>query len=542
MTVLPVIERELRMRARQGVTYWTRCGVAAMAAMVGLQELVLSASAVSPASLGAAAFRAVGWLGFLVTCGSALATADSISRERRDGALGLLLLTQLRGYDVVLGKLCAAGLTACYALVGFLPALGLVALAGGVSGGQFVRTSLALLDSVFLALAAGIWVSARAQSRHNAMRLAALTILLLCVVPRIAMNMGLFLSPKAAFLATLSPFTSFYLASEAQYAGASLEFWFSICAVHAEGWVLLGWTAILLLRNWQSVEWSPRPKIVVWEPVVKEEALALVASRAALLEEDPVCWAVSRMRIQNALIWAGTVMLLLGGTGFSWGTLIAGTNGGAVAMGMWDSIHLLVSLAAAALLAWAAGRFFFETQRNGELELLLSTPLGARDIIGGNWRALCKPLRGAWLLVGFLILLELLMGPHSGLGGALGVFQMAMAPVVRVLDIIALCWVGMWFGLRARKPLYIMGWTVGLVVGLPWIVSFTFIIGASLGSGSFLGQGAPTLMFLFWFAAWPLLNLAKNILFIRWAARRLRADLRTKASLAVAEWLERPAP
>src|SRR6266700_3558006 len=141
MTVLPVIERELRMRARQGVTYWTRCGVAAMAAMVGLQELVLSASAVSPASLGAAAFRAVGWLGFLVTCGSALATAASISRERRDGTLGLLLLTQLRGYDVVLGKLCAAGLTDCYALVGVLPALGLVALAGGVSGGQFVRTS-----------------------------------------------------------------------------------------------------------------------------------------------------------------------------------------------------------------------------------------------------------------------------------------------------------------------------------------------------------------------------------------------------------------
>src|SRR5260370_29121140 len=88
------------------------------------------------------------------------------------------------------------------------------------------------------------------------------------------MNMGLFLSPKAAFLATLSPFTSFYLASDAQYAGASLEFWVSICAVHAEGWVLLGWTAIRLLRNWQSVEWSPRPKIVVWEPVVKEEALA----------------------------------------------------------------------------------------------------------------------------------------------------------------------------------------------------------------------------------------------------------------------------
>src|SRR5260370_7756747 len=81
MTVLPVIERELRMRARQGVTYWTRCGVAAMAAMVGLQELVLSASALSPASLGAAAFRAVGWLGFLVTCAPAPAPAHSTTPD-----------------------------------------------------------------------------------------------------------------------------------------------------------------------------------------------------------------------------------------------------------------------------------------------------------------------------------------------------------------------------------------------------------------------------------------------------------------------------
>ena len=34
----------------------------------------------------------------------------------------------------------------------------------------------------------------------------------------------------------------------------------------------------------------------------------------------------------------------------------------------------------------------------------------------------------------------------------------------------------------------------------------------------------------------PLLNLAKNIFFIRWAARRLRAEFRATASLGAAEW------
>jgi hypothetical protein len=240
------------------------------------------------------------------------------------------------------------------------------------------------------------------------------------------------------------------------------------------------------------------------------------------------------MRIQSAILWIGTLLLLLGGTGFSWGMLIAGNRGSVAAMGVWDSLHLLVSLTSAALLAWAAGRFFFEGQRNGQLELLLSTPLGARDIITGNWRALCRPLRGAWLLVAFLVLIEIITGAAGS--GSLNLFQLTMAPVVRVLDIIALCWMGMWFGLTLRRPVAIMGWTVGLVVGLPWFISYVFIISASLGSNSGWNTTGAPVFILLWLVAWPLLNLAKNIFFIRWAARRLRAEFRATASLGVAEW------
>lgn len=536
MNTFPVIDRELRMRARQGATYWSRCGVAAMAGIIGVQEMVLAPNSSGATPIGTAAFLAVSWLGFLVACICSLVTADSLSRERREGTLGLLLLTELKSYDVVLGKLCAAGLTACYALIGFLPALALFVLDGGVSGWQLGRTALALLNTVFIALTAGMWVSGRTQSRHKAVQGALLIVLLFCIVPRIAMNIGSAFTYKAAVLACFSPYSSFYMASDYVYLGAPFHYWLSLILTQLEAWGLLGWTALRLFKNWQAVDWSPpRPKLVVWEPLLPEEVQALAAKRAVLLEQDPVCWAVSRMRIQNALIWTGTLLLLLGGTGFSWGSLLAGTRGGPLAMGLWDSLHLLVSLGSAALLAWAAGRFFFEKQRNGELEMILSTPLGARDIVGGNWRALCKPLRGAWLLVGFLILAELISGSveHGWF-----TFQRVIAPVVRVLDIMALCWMGMWFGLRSRKPSHIMGWTVGMVVALPWLVSFMFIMATTLTATSGFRSAAASSVLLFWFGIWPILNVAKNVFFIRWAGQKLRAELRTKASLAAGDWLK----
>ena len=47
-------------------------------------------------------------------------TADCLSEEKREGTLGLLFLTDLKGYDVVLGKVAATSLylRSCSALVG----------------------------------------------------------------------------------------------------------------------------------------------------------------------------------------------------------------------------------------------------------------------------------------------------------------------------------------------------------------------------------------------------------------------------------------
>src|SRR2546422_11227358 len=100
MTLLPVIERELLMRARQGGTYWTRCAVGTTAVLVGLLQVLVSGSVFGAAAMGKSAFGTLSWMAFLMACGCAVVTADCLSRERREGTLGLLLLTELKGADV----------------------------------------------------------------------------------------------------------------------------------------------------------------------------------------------------------------------------------------------------------------------------------------------------------------------------------------------------------------------------------------------------------------------------------------------------------
>ena len=48
-------------------------------------------------------------------------TADTLSEEKRNGTLGLLFLTDLRGYDVVLGKMITASLKSFYGVLAVLP-------------------------------------------------------------------------------------------------------------------------------------------------------------------------------------------------------------------------------------------------------------------------------------------------------------------------------------------------------------------------------------------------------------------------------------
>ena len=168
MTLLPIIQRELLSRSRNQATYWARSAVALVGVLVCLQSLTIAFAA--PTMMGRYVFNGVLTAAFIVSCFVVFLTADAICAERREGTLELLFVTRVRPLDVLLGKLSSTGLTSLCALAGFLPILMVPVLAGGVTGGEAFRKSLALLNTTFLALVAGLCASAAQRERFRAVR------------------------------------------------------------------------------------------------------------------------------------------------------------------------------------------------------------------------------------------------------------------------------------------------------------------------------------------------------------------------------------
>src|SRR5579863_8780069 len=162
MTFLPIVDRELTVAARRAGTYWLRFWAALVVLIIGL-VLLGAAHGKTPSVMGHFLLNALGVLalGFCLVAGAFL-TADSLSEERREGTLGLLFLTDLRSHDVVLGKMMGVALSPFYSLLATLPVLTLCVLVGGVTGGDYWRTALALLNALFFSFALAMLVSSRA--------------------------------------------------------------------------------------------------------------------------------------------------------------------------------------------------------------------------------------------------------------------------------------------------------------------------------------------------------------------------------------------
>ena len=153
MTFLPIVEREMRAASRRSSTYWSRAQVV-LAALIPTAFLLIGPTGMmTPSQRGAQIFQTLAFLAFFFAIFSAVRlTADCISSEKREGTLGFLFLTDLKPYDVVLGKLSATSLTALYGLLSLLPVLAIPVLMGGVTLGDLARLTLVLLNTLFFAL------------------------------------------------------------------------------------------------------------------------------------------------------------------------------------------------------------------------------------------------------------------------------------------------------------------------------------------------------------------------------------------------------
>ena len=114
------------------------------------------------------------WIAFIFACAAGIfLTSDSLSEEKREGTLGLLFLTDLRGHDVVLGKLLATSLRTFYSLLAIFPVMAFSFVLGGVAAEDFRHTLLALCNALFFSLALGMAVSVISRDSNKAMTAAA---------------------------------------------------------------------------------------------------------------------------------------------------------------------------------------------------------------------------------------------------------------------------------------------------------------------------------------------------------------------------------
>src|SRR5581483_9708968 len=170
-------------------------------------------------------------------------TADCLSEEKREGTLGLLFLTDLKGYDIVLGKLAATSVNGLYGLFALVPVLAVPLLMGGVANAEFWRTVLVLLDTFLLSLAVGMFASAVSKEMRRTMGANFLLLLGIgAVLPACAGAVAYF-TPTHVFLPELlysCPLYALYLCADFTYKTQPENFWWTVGVIHALTWVLIG--------------------------------------------------------------------------------------------------------------------------------------------------------------------------------------------------------------------------------------------------------------------------------------------------------------
>jgi ABC-type transport system involved in multi-copper enzyme maturation permease subunit len=533
MTFLPIVSRELRLASRRRSTYWLRSGAALVVMVVGTW-LFLIMQAEPPKELAMALFGVLtgGAVLFALISGPR-STADCISEEKREGTLGLLFLTDLKGYDVVLGKLVAGSLNTFYCVASVLPMLAIpLLMGGGITLAEFARMALVTVDALFFSLTLGICVSATSRSAQKAAAITSLLIVFFTVglpacgevVAAIRKNRSvdfLFLAPSAGF--------SYYLAFDSPYKAFKPWFWGSVGALNGASWLCLILASLIAPRSWQdrppgqaSSRWRDR-----WRAWSYGDEIDRTAFRQRVLGTNPVYWSIARFRSKPAMVW-----LVLGLIACVW------------ALGWWKfgrewlgvGVYLPTAISVnTALRYWFAGeatRSLAENRKSGALELLLSTPLRIEDILRGQWLALRRQFLGpvlAVLLVEFIFMLATVREETVGDDDRLFWSILWIAGMLMlVADLIALYWLGMWQALTAKNPIRAAGASLARVLVLPWIGYGLILLIMALRE---FGQRSyhTSSNWKFFVGLWVGLGIGVDISFGAWARQKLLTDFRLAA-------------
>ncbi len=496
MSLLPIVERELRVVARKASIYRTRTLVALLS--TGVTLIFLAAGYFSGSTrLGGQVFSALVIVAFVYCLIEGLRAADAISEERREGTLGLLFLTDLRGYDVVFGKLAAVAVRSLHGLLAFLPVLAMALILGGVTAGEFWRSALTLLNTLFFSLAIALCISALSRQTHRAISGTIVALTLITVGPLLLRSpLPGWLSPVGPWLVIVSPASAIRDAQDVWYRTASAEFWASIGATHGLAWLALAAAGVIVPSSWRERQSRRAPLFDEerWQRWRAGEPETRVAARQQRLTVNPFYWLSGRFQRDPLLISLVFGSISLFG--------IVGWLAGVAEFFVW-LCSFCGTLLLLAWIGWRAAQTFSEARQSGAMELLLVVPGRAEDMIQGQWLA----LKDLFILPAAFVLLLRLVARFATGGAAntpwpVGLLQWVSSgfdALSFVVSLLAFFWLGLWMGISRPKPLQAFLYTMLIGLILPAVLVC-------------------------------LPNIAIHLGLMSWARTRLRRDFRRVAS------------
>lgn len=486
MSALPVIERELRVQARRKSTMWLRVIAALLASLTAATTLSWAQYQTGgPWRPGKTLFDTLSALAFVFCLVEGVRqTADCMSQEKREGTLGFLFLTDLTGLDVILGKLAAASLGSFYALLAVFPPMAAALPAGGLTAGEFWRTQLVLLDTLFFGLACGLWASTNHREENRALFSGLKLALAVTMLPAL-----LEFALRRLHLPSPSPGVAMHLAGDAAYLTQAPRFWVTLLFVHLLSWSLLVLAGRKLSQTWRDDTQDPPespeesgytegneettsdapPGEMAWPYI--ETGVSPPPPRPNV-DADPAAWLASRSRGHRKLILVSLIILALSSLSPS---LAWAASGGV--LGFFSGIFQATSVVPLLILAFVSSRPLAEARKNGSLELLLGTLLSPESIARGHWQALWNQLRGP-LVTAFAITSGIFI-----LYAAVSVGSLEMSGYVlmlllhtgqHILAALTVCWLGLYLGLHTRSTMMAVGQNVLWAVVVPWIAGSVF--------------------------------------------------------------------
>jgi ABC-type transport system involved in multi-copper enzyme maturation permease subunit len=327
---------------------------------------------------------------------AALSAASAVTLEKDRRTFVLLLLTDLRNSEIVLGKLLGSLLQILLFLAGTLPVFMLLLLLGGVAPGQVMRAMLILAGT---AVAAGSLGCLIALWRDKTFQTLALTVLLLvlylCLVAALGLLPEVIPAVSSAAVATvqqwLDPFRALAAVLEpteaARAAGLDPAIGFALTMLVVS--VLLNLLSIFRLRVWnpsgEPIIQRERPE----ELEISDRAKAHAApGPVRRVWANPILWReiATRAYGRRPLLVKAAYFLVLGLICYyALAPLLAGQRR------EWAAAWGLVPVGILSLLLVSAQAVTAITSERdlGALDLLLVTDLTPREFIFGKLLGIC---------------------------------------------------------------------------------------------------------------------------------------------------------